>query len=113
MNRQIWRRQEQVQERVQPVRPPLKHIIEGEIIMAYDAKSRKLEIGDRVLIPGIITGLAFTDEGPNCAVDLEYRTHPDKKITILLNLNTQQVIKADEQPEAVPMAPRPGPSARA
>ncbi len=65
--------------------------------MSYDARSSKLAIGDRVLIPGIITGLAPTDDNVNCAVDLQYPMPTDKTTTIL-HLNTAQVEKADDQP---------------
>jgi len=79
--------------------------------MAHDAKGTPLQIGDRVLIPGILTGIAPTDEYCNCAVDLEHFMPPDKTTTTLLNINTRQLIKAEPAEAPASKINRPVPTA--
>ncbi len=78
--------------------------------MSHDKKGTKLKIGDRVVIPGVVTGLAPTDEYHNVAIDLEHPMPPENTTTTLLNINTRQVIKADDQ-EPLPPRSQPVPTA--
>lgn len=80
--------------------------------MAHDAKGTELKIGDKVLIPGTITGIAPTDEYCNCAVDLEHFMPPEQTVTTLLNLNTRQVEKSDRPDLPAAKTTRPVPAAQ-
>lgn len=80
--------------------------------MAHDKHGTKLQIGDRVVIPGVVTGLAPTDEYHNVAIDLEHPMPPENTTTTLLNINTRQVVKAEVQEPPAPKS-QPVPTAPA
>jgi hypothetical protein len=63
--------------------------------MPHDVKSRLLQVGDPVMIPGVITALSPSADYCNCSVELEHLMLPEKTKTVISSINTRQLIRAN------------------
>lgn len=62
----------------------------------HDAKGNLLKIGDKVMIPCVITEIQASEEYCNCTVELEYSMPPYTTKTTFSSINTKQLEKVME-----------------
>lgn len=60
--------------------------------MPHDANGNRLNVGDRVTIPGTITNLLPTEEYCNCSIELDYPMPPEGGKTSISSFNTKQLL---------------------
>jgi hypothetical protein len=61
--------------------------------MAHDAKGRLLEVGDKVIIPGVVKRISDYLGYCNVEVELAYLMPPEDTKSTISSLNTAQVEK--------------------
>ena len=61
--------------------------------MPHDAKNNWLKVGDKVVIPGVITAIHEGEDYCNCTVELDHPMPPYTDKQSLSALNTRQVEK--------------------
>lgn len=72
--------------------------------MPHDRNGRRLQIGDRVLVPCTVTSLTGTDSYCNIVVITEEPMHPSEAKTIV-SLNTKQVLYVESAPATASVTP--------
>jgi hypothetical protein len=65
----------------------------------HDAKNRPLKVGDRVLIPAVVTELHQTEEYCNVGVRSAIGRRPDGKSETISALNTGVLLRANHDDE--------------
>lgn len=68
----------------------------------HDAKNRELKVGDKVLIPALVTQLSPTEDFCNVGVQTVYGRRPDGQPETMGAINTGVLLRAndgDENPE--------------
>lgn len=63
----------------------------------HDCKGRELKVGDRVMIPGVITHIHAAEGFCNCTVETLAAMPPERRYkTSVSALNTQMVVRAND-----------------
>lgn len=65
----------------------------------HDAKGRELKVGDRVIVPAVITDLSATEDYCNVGLETEYGRRPDEQKERISAINTGVVLRANEGDE--------------
>lgn len=73
----------------------------------HDAKGRELKVGDRVLIPAVLTSVSAEENYCNCGVQTAHGRRPDGVKESFSAINTGVLLRANDGDEnAVPFDPQ-------